>query len=216
MAGARTKILELFLQNVGKSLTREEIARAAGVYEWARMVRALRQEGYDISLSKDGTYTLLSKDKKEGNERGYIDRKTRYRILQRDNSTCQRCGRTPADGVKLHVDHKVPVDFGGRTEDENLWVLCQECNEGKKHWFKDEDPEEMKKILFMSGTKERLNAYFDLHPNELIEISRLQLIGGTREWTRALRFVREENGKSIEYVRKDPTTGIEGYIYQKN
>lgn len=217
MAGARTKILDLFLNNIQKPLSRDEISRVAGVHEWARVVRALRQEGYDIEYLNDaGTYTLRNAEKKEGNERGYIDRKTRYRILQRDNSTCQRCGRTPADGVKLHIDHKIPVEFGGESSDENYWVLCQECNEGKKHWFKDEDPKEMKKLLSISGTRDRLNAYFELHPNELIEISRLQLIGGTREWTRAVRFVREETGKNIQYIKKDPETGKEGYIYKKD
>jgi len=216
MASAKSKILDLFLKNVGKPLNRDVIAATAEVLEWARPLRLLRQEGYDIDYSsKDGTYTLRSSKKAEGNERGSIDRKTRYRILQRDDSKCQRCGRTPADGVKLHIDHKIPVEYGGETSDDNLWVLCQECNEGKKHWFKDEDPEELKRIFGMKGTKERLNAYFDAHPNELIEISKLQMIGGTREWTRTLRYVREETGKDIRYVRKDPKTGKEGYVWEK-
>lgn len=216
MASAKSKILNLFLENVRKPLSRDEVAAIAGVFEWARPVRLLRQEGYDIHYSsKDGTYTLRSSKKTEGNERGYIDRKTRYSILQRDGSTCQRCGRTPADGVKLNVDHKIPVDFGGETVDNNLWVLCRECNEGKKHWFRNGDPEEMKKIFRMKSTKERLDAYFDLHPNELIEISKLQVVGGTREWTRTLRYVREETGKDIRYVRKNPQTGQEGYVWKK-
>lgn len=57
--------------------------------------------------------------------------KLRFRIMQRDNKRCQVCGMTAADGVRLEVDHKVPVAKGGKTVEGNLWVLCQPCNGGK-------------------------------------------------------------------------------------
>lgn len=55
----------------------------------------------------------------------------RYRILERDQFACAACGATADDGIKLHVDHIVPVSKGGRTEESNLQVLCAECNLGK-------------------------------------------------------------------------------------
>ena len=60
----------------------------------------------------------------------------RYEILQRDGFRCVACGRTADDGVKLHVDHIVPVAKGGKTEESNLQTLCEECNLGKgsKTW----------------------------------------------------------------------------------
>jgi len=62
----------------------------------------------------------------------------RYAVLTRDNSTCQRCGRTPAkDYVVLHIDHKTPFSLGGLTEESNLWVLCADCNLGKSNNFVD-------------------------------------------------------------------------------
>lgn len=68
-----------------------------------------------------------------------IPLKLRYAVLKRDNSTCQRCGRTPAkDGAVLHIDHKVPYSLGGLTEENNLWALCSECNLGKSNWFIDD------------------------------------------------------------------------------
>lgn len=57
--------------------------------------------------------------------------KLRFRIMRRDNKRCQMCGMTAADGVRLEVDHKVPVAKGGKTVEDNLWVLCQPCNGGK-------------------------------------------------------------------------------------
>ena len=64
-------------------------------------------------------------------ERQMITPGLRYDILQRDNFRCQICGRTAQDGVKLEVDHKKPIAKGGRTEPNNLWTLCQDCNRGK-------------------------------------------------------------------------------------
>lgn len=64
-------------------------------------------------------------------ERQMITPGLRYDILQRDNFRCQICGRTAQDGVKLEVDHKKPIAKGGKTEANNLWTLCQDCNRGK-------------------------------------------------------------------------------------
>src|SRR3989344_3146875 len=143
MAGAKKKILVLFLANIGKPLSKKQLAKEAGIFDWARAIRTLRQEGYDIELNKkDGSYVLKSNEKKTGYVRGVIDAKLRYSILLRDHSACQRCGRTAQDGMKMVIDHKIPIEIGGKTTPENLWVLCEECNLGKKHWFSNGNVEE--------------------------------------------------------------------------
>lgn len=56
----------------------------------------------------------------------------RYQILNRDHYRCVVCGRSAKeDGVKLHVDHIIPVSKGGKTIPENLQTLCEDCNLGK-------------------------------------------------------------------------------------
>lgn len=57
--------------------------------------------------------------------------KLRFRILERDNFTCQYCGRTPQDGAKLVIDHIIPFSKDGKTISENLITSCFECNAGK-------------------------------------------------------------------------------------
>jgi|GEM_PF-3946153 len=54
----------------------------------------------------------------------------RYRVLQRDKSTCQKCG-SKAPTIELHIDHKLPWALGGPTVMDNLHTLCSTCNEGK-------------------------------------------------------------------------------------
>jgi 5-methylcytosine-specific restriction endonuclease McrA len=49
---------------------------------------------------------------------------------------CAMCGKTPLeDGVKLQVDHKIPREWGGSDDLENLQPLCEQCNRGKKNYF---------------------------------------------------------------------------------
>lgn len=64
-------------------------------------------------------------------ERAKMTDSLRYDILKRDKFRCQICGSCAQDGVKLHVDHIIPVSKGGQTIASNLRVLCDRCNMGK-------------------------------------------------------------------------------------
>ena len=64
-------------------------------------------------------------------EHAKVTRAMRYDVLRRDNFHCVRCGRGREDGVKLHVDHIVPVSRGGKTVMSDLQTLCEDCNCGK-------------------------------------------------------------------------------------
>ena len=59
----------------------------------------------------------------------------RFKVMLRDNFTCQQCGASPAKqlGVELHVDHIFPWSKGGDTTLENLQTLCSNCNLGKSN-----------------------------------------------------------------------------------
>lgn len=57
----------------------------------------------------------------------------RYNVLKKDNYRCQICGSTIKDGVKLHVDHIIPLSEGGKTIMSNLQTLCERCNLGKSN-----------------------------------------------------------------------------------
>lgn len=60
---------------------------------------------------------------------GYL--KLRFQILDRDNFTCQYCGRKPPK-VILQVDHINPKSNDGELIKDNLITACFECNQGKK------------------------------------------------------------------------------------
>ena len=85
------------------------------------------QYHYENKIAKTG-----NKSKKK--RRAPISTKLRFEIFQRDNFTCHYCNRNKADdGVKLEIDHIIPVERGGKDEFGNLVTSCRDCNNGKSN-----------------------------------------------------------------------------------
>ena len=55
---------------------------------------------------------------------------TRQNIFERDNNTCQYCGKK-FDRKNLNIDHIIPRDKGGSTSWKNLVCSCLKCNSRK-------------------------------------------------------------------------------------
>lgn len=75
----------------------------------------------------------------------YEWRRARMAAIKRHGARCQCCGSTPADGVRIHVDHIKPRKLFPQLalDQENLQVLCEVCNHGKGNWdMTDWRPEE--------------------------------------------------------------------------
>lgn len=66
-------------------------------------------------------------------ERKKMTANLRKFILERDDYTCQYCGKSLHDdyNLKLEVDHIIPIDKGGKTDPSNLQTLCRKCNRSK-------------------------------------------------------------------------------------
>lgn len=70
--------------------------------------------------------------KSKNKNRSGISLKLRFDVFKTDNYKCRICGASARDfGVKLEVDHKIPIAEGGTNEKSNLWTLCFNCNRGK-------------------------------------------------------------------------------------
>lgn len=207
--GAQTKILEYLIEHIGEDIPREKLTEiAAPTLDWPRGVRNLRQSGWEIETTPQG-YKLNSTEKKEKKGRTNIPNNIRYAILQRDNSTCKRCGNTIEDGIKLEVDHKLPVDWGGDNDLDNLWTLCNICNGGKKHLFSDLDNDVMREVMRVEKGSQKLRVLFELSPNVILEVHVLEAISKIRDWTRTIRQIRKTYGLNIQWVPKtaDHPTG---------
>ncbi len=62
--------------------------------------------------------------------------KLRYIVIQKYGRKCLCCGLTPADGIKINVDHIKARSTHPELalEESNLQVLCNLCNKGKGAW----------------------------------------------------------------------------------
>lgn len=67
------------------------------------------------------------------NQRSLMTQELRRKIMERDDYTCQICGKRMPDLVGLQIDHIVPVSKGGKTIPSNLQVLCSVCNQSKSN-----------------------------------------------------------------------------------
>ena len=86
--------------------------------------RALKENTYETTFEENPELFIQQQRRK-------LTPTLRYKILKRDNFKCCCCGRTIEDGIKLNIDHIIPVSKGGKTEENNLQTLCWDCNIGK-------------------------------------------------------------------------------------
>lgn len=143
--GARARIRDFFEANVGKIVTTQQISEVAGIRDYQRRIRELRnEEGMQIHSYKDcidlkpSEYVLVSLKRLPAIERR-ISNRLRMEILERNGFTCQLCGRTggdvdpcnPTQKVRLVIDHEIPIEQGGTNDRSNLRVLCTACNQAR-------------------------------------------------------------------------------------
>ena len=90
-----------------------------------------KQEVEEVDSKKTVLKKCLPEDRRE------IPWNLRFKIYKRDNYKCVICGRSPATtfGIELHVNHIIPWSKGGKTKEDNLNTLCNECNIGKSNQY---------------------------------------------------------------------------------
>lgn len=142
--GARAKLRAYILGNIGKTMSSDELREVAGISEWGRRMRELRnEEGYNIlthndrSALKPGEYLLEDPKPQPAFERS-ISKELRSLVLDRNGFTCQMCGAVAGEAhpyeanrkTRLHLGHIIDKSQGGEDTAENLRALCSVCNEG--------------------------------------------------------------------------------------
>ncbi len=140
--GVRNKIIEYFKQNVGKSITGEELRYVANdKTEWARRVRELRTEfGWPIVTKNTGrpdlpvgSYVLESLRQSPEHDRQIPD-PIRGSVLKRDKYKCVKCEWSHEDWNRsdprhLELHHKKEHAQGGENTEENLITVCTVCHD---------------------------------------------------------------------------------------
>jgi hypothetical protein len=111
--GSWTKALNVFVEKANSDIPISEVVQKRDLEE--------------VIVRKTVAKKSLPEDRRE------IPWGLRFRIYKRDNYKCVICGRSPATtfGITLHIDHIEPFSKEGKTREDNLRTLCNECNIGK-------------------------------------------------------------------------------------
>ena len=114
------------------------------------------------------------------------------------------CGRTVAeDRVKLQLDHRIPREWGGLTQEWNLQALCAECNQGKRDYFASFDPKLMTAVKNEPRVHVRLGETLRLAGGQGASADLLAFVADQREWDKRLRELREIGWDYRTEVRKN-------------
>lgn len=162
-----------------------------------RRVRALRKYYHLPGQQIGDRYIYVLKGRKSGVETdaGTVSGRLRAQALNLAKGRCQSCGKTIAeDGVKLQIDHKVPQTWGGLTVIENLWAICEACNNGKRDFFASFDIAVMKEIVGMQSVHERIAHLLKLHIGQPVPSDLIEFVANATErqddWQKRLRDLR--------------------------
>ncbi len=162
--GSKQKILEYFINNIGRVVESRDIqAASGGAVEWARRVRELRnEEGYQILSHKDradlkpNQYILETTARLPAFKRD-VSKETRAYVLERNGYTCQMCGVAAGDldpfnperTVRLTIGHIIDKSKGGEDIPQNLRAVCTNCNEG----LQNNSPPKPDRILLLAQVR---------------------------------------------------------------
>lgn len=116
------------LSTYGFPISGDTYARRFGSWKKA-LIRAYESVTKE-HLDEDGPIEG-EPEKAEARKSRTLSLRKRFFVLKRDGFTCKMCGAN-GPGVKLEVDHIVPVAEGGSDSLDNLQTLCFECNRGKR------------------------------------------------------------------------------------
>jgi hypothetical protein len=162
-----------------------------------KRIRELR-EGHLIPREKvNGRWVYLFKGERTAPvaDDGKISARIRAEVLHKAHGRCQMCGKSiENDEVRLQVDHKIPRNWGGATEAENLWALCQPCNGGKRDYFSSFNDAEMQAIMALDSVYERLAETLRLHSPDPTPSWLLEFVANfddfQEDWQKRLRELR--------------------------
>ena len=181
-----------------------------------RRIRALRDFGYRLPYSaKHGAYILESEEPTgETADTDPIPGRLKAEVLLAAGGRCQMCGKTVAeDGIRLVVDHRVPRKWHGRTERENLWPICEECNIQKRHFFAAFDPKIMRHCMKYEQPIQRIGELLKVFAGKPVPRQLLEVVGQDEQWSRRLRELREL-GWNVETLIDTSMKGRQKYVYR--
>lgn len=123
------EISELIFKQTGITISPRSLQRTL------RSLGVMRDMKSSFAIARGKGRIVFQAEQQEDLDKKHpkqLDRRLRMRIMERDGFKCTLCGHGRDQGVLLQVDHKIARVHGGKDTEENLRVLCIDCNIGKR------------------------------------------------------------------------------------
>jgi hypothetical protein len=139
---ARDKLRAFFRANLGKTLRTQQLREVAGINDYARRIRELRdEEGMVIKSHNERDDLRPDEYVLESLEvvpvaNPIIPEEIRRSVLLRDGLRCRFCGASqdsakPSRPVRLRIDFINPQESGGGDHLELIAVMCGKCTKSR-------------------------------------------------------------------------------------
>jgi 5-methylcytosine-specific restriction endonuclease McrA len=204
------KIIEL-LQQHPDGLTSGQIRAKLNIAadEQAQLDRRRRdlRKWYVLEKRQSGNdwvYILKGERTEPVLERG-VNIRVRAAVLGKAHGRCQMCGSTVAQhAVVLVVDHKIPVEWGGSNEEDNLWAICEECLGTMTQARGNREPAAT--AMALKTALDRVEALLTAKRGDWVPSTWLKAAAGTADWGRCVRQIRAD-GNRVRVFRKRRSGG---------
>jgi 5-methylcytosine-specific restriction endonuclease McrA len=135
----------------------------------------------------------------------------RAQAIRAAHGRCGMCGRTvDKHGIALVVDHKTPREWGGKTEEANLWAICEDCNQGKKNLFESVDSPAIRAAMLNESVHVRIGEFLKvMGVGAAVPSSLIDMVANQDEWRKRLRELRY-----LGWVIKASRVGVPGGRFQ--
>ena len=122
------------------------------------------------------------------------------------------CGRSiEKHGIMLVVDHKIPRELGGETVPENLEAICEDCNAGKKAYFKSMDTEWMREVMRHKSVHVRLGETLKAFKGEPVDAATLEFVANQDDWKKRVRDLRYLGWEIVTFNRRISETRVSSF-----
>jgi HNH endonuclease len=134
---------------------------------------------------------------------GPITGRFRGEALCKARGSCSSCGRSiEKHDVVLVVDYKIPWDWGGPTESDKLWAICEDCNAGKKNYFKSVDADWMREVMKHKSVHMRIGETLKAFKGEPVPAQIMDFVSNQDDWKKRARELRYLGWKIHVFNRK--------------
>jgi hypothetical protein len=132
--------------------------------------------------------------------KAYVSKALRERVSKQARYRCGYCLTSQKiTGTQMDVEHIIPEARGGKTEEDNLWLACSDCNDHKGDRLEAPDPQTGEVVRLFDPRHQQWAEHFAWAPtgDEMIgltptgratiaalKLNRALLVDARREWVR--------------------------------